>query len=94
MDEAKIEGTPTFKGLKYSVFALGSSLYDNFCGFGIFCDDTIKALGGQRVAPLELGDEEKGQERQFQIWTKMSICGLCEVFEMEIGINHSFQLCI
>ena len=84
MDDAKREGFQAFKGLKYSVFALGSSLYDNFCAFGKFCDDTIEVLGGQRVAPLVLGDEEKGQEGQFQIWTKMSMNGLSDVFEMEI----------
>ena len=33
------------KSLKYAVFALGSSIYPNFCSFGIYCDETIAALG-------------------------------------------------
>ena len=33
------------KGLKYAVFGLGSSIYENFCTFGKFCNSSIEALG-------------------------------------------------
>ena len=55
------DGLKPLDGLKYAVFALGSSTYENFCTFGKFCDTSIEQIGGMRIAPLVLGDEQKGQ---------------------------------
>ena len=47
MEDAKDDENhnQSLKGLKYAVFALGSSIYPNFCSFGIYCDDSIASLG-------------------------------------------------
>ena len=47
MEDAKNDENhnQSLKGLKYAVFALGSSIYPNFCSFGIYCDDSIASLG-------------------------------------------------
>ena len=83
----KTEAKEILKGLKYAVFALGSSMYENFCTFGIYCDSAIEALGGQRVAQLALGDEQRGQDRAFRSWTKMVLTGVCDAFDIEIPRN-------
>ncbi len=84
IEEAQKKGDPVLDGLRYAVFALGSSIYENFCTFGIFCDQSLESLGGQRVAPLALGDEQKGQDKAFRAWTKMALLGACQAFELEI----------
>ena len=84
LDDALKEDKPVLKGLKYGVFALGSSNYENFCTFGIFCDNAIDKLGAQRIAPLVLGDEQKGQDKAFRGWTKLGLLGACEALSVEI----------
>ena len=42
------------------------------------------ALGGQKVAELALGDEQRGQDRSFRNWTKMTLMGLCDAFDIEM----------
>ena len=41
-------------------------------------------LGGQKVAELALGDEQRGQDRTFRSWTKMALIGLCDAFGIEM----------
>ena len=74
----------SLQGLKFAVFALGSSMYANFCTFGVFCDNSLEALGGQRVSPLVLGDEQKGQDKAFRSWTKFALTGACEALAIEL----------
>ena len=38
----------------------------SICNFGTFCDSALVGVGAQRVAPLALGDEQKGQDRAFR----------------------------
>ena len=61
LDEDLEDGARSLEGLKYSVFAFGSSIYENFCTFGKFCDASIEEAGGIRISPLLMGDEQKGQ---------------------------------
>lgn len=82
LDEALKYDSSCLNGLNYAVFALGSSHYENFCAFGIFCDETIKVLGGQRVTPVTLGDEQKGQDRAFKKWTEMSVTRASKMLEL------------
>ena len=84
LEDAVKNGKQVIKNLKYAVFALGSSMYENFCSFGIFCDSNLETLGGQRIAPLVLGDEQKGQDKAFRSWTKLALMGICEALKMEI----------
>ena len=55
-------------GLKYAVFALGSTQYPSFCAFGKNIDKTLHDLGALRVLPIGLGDDLRGQELTFQNW--------------------------
>ena len=45
MEDALKNEKQILKGLKYAVFGLGSSIYENFCTFGKFCNSSIEALG-------------------------------------------------
>ena len=85
--ESGILASLPLKGLKYSVFALGSSTYENFCTFGKFCNNAMESLGGQCLAPLALGDELRGQDRAFRNWTKVALLGACEAFDITLP-NH------
>ena len=78
------EGQKPLQHLKYAVFALGSSIYENFCTFGKLCDSALENLGGQRVAPLACGDEQKGQDRTFRNWAKLAFQGSCEALDLDI----------
>jgi sulfite reductase alpha subunit-like flavoprotein len=40
------------KGVKYTVFALGNSSYETFCGMGLKTDLRLEELGGERLFPL------------------------------------------
>ena len=61
---------PWLKNLKYSVFALGNSSYPQFCEFGKYLDKSLGILGGERLAPVSLGDELGNQEASFRLWIK------------------------
>ena len=74
-------------GLRFSVFALGSSSYERFCSFGIFCDSSLETLGGQRITPLMFGDEMKGQASSFADWSKQIFLTLARTNEMTIPAN-------
>ena len=91
MEDAKKDGKQILKDLKYAVFALGSSQYENFCTFGKYCDNAIEALGGQRVAELALGDEQRGQDRAFR-HGKFLICIVdCESLSVENRNNTKME---
>ena len=83
MEDALKEGKKPLNGLKYAVFALGSSTYENFCTFGKFCDTSLEEIGGMRIAPLVLGDEQKGQDRAFRTWAMGAFKNACD----SININ-------
>ena len=78
LEDALKEGKKPLNGLKYAVFALGSSTYENFCTFGKFCDTSLEEIGGMRIAPLVLGDEQKGQDRAFRTWAMAAFKNACD----------------
>ncbi|CAL1275646.1 unnamed protein product [Larinioides sclopetarius] len=73
------------KNLKYSVFALGSSSYPYFCNFGKNVDKILSDLGGQRIMPVELGDELGGQEHTFNQWIPSIYKTSCKDFNIELS---------
>ncbi|KFM79120.1 Nitric oxide synthase, inducible, partial [Stegodyphus mimosarum] len=79
MKERKI----SFKNLKYAVFALGSSHYPHFCKFGKDVDRIFSELGGERLMPLELSDELRGQEHTFNKWLPDLYKTSCQDFRLE-----------
>ena len=87
MEDAKISGNLVFKDLKYTVFALGSSLYEHFCNFGIFCDEMIEYLGGHRIAPMVLSDAEIEQDEPFKNWTKRAMVGASRAMKVDIPVQ-------
>ena len=53
---------------RYSVFALGSRAYPNYCAFGHCIDRLVHSMGGERLLEVAEGDELCGQEQTFQEW--------------------------
>ena len=87
LENALKDGGKPLDGLKYAVFALGSSTYENFCSFGRFCDPSMEEIGGMRIAPLVLGDERKGQEKAFQTWAMEAFQNGCDSVNIEMPKN-------
>lgn len=56
---------------RFSVFALGSSAYPNFCAFGRFIDNMLAELGGERISKVATGDELCGLEQAFNDWYQL-----------------------
>ena len=57
------------KGLKFAVFGLGNSSYqDHFNVIGRNCDKFLFKLSGERFLSLALGDENDDLEADFQNW--------------------------
>lgn len=46
------------KGLKYAVFGLGNKTYEHFNEMGIFFDKRLAELGGNRLLPMGVGDDD------------------------------------
>uniref|UniRef100_A0ABD2W573 nitric-oxide synthase (NADPH) n=1 Tax=Trichogramma kaykai TaxID=54128 RepID=A0ABD2W573_9HYME len=76
----KYEHLFIFINKRFSVFALGSSAYPNFCAFGRYVDNLLGELGGERLLPLSLGDELCGQEQAFQSWATNVFSVSCETY--------------
>lgn len=47
-DALFMEGAPSLKTLRYSVFCLGDQHYEHFCKFGVDLDERLQVLGGTR----------------------------------------------
>ena len=84
MRQAILEHKVSLDGIPYSVLALGSTAYEQFCAFGIECDLALEALGGSRMVPLVKADARYGQEKAFEDWAKSSYRNLCHNFNMEL----------
>ncbi len=54
--------------VKYSVLALGSTIYPHFCAAGAMLDREMVRLGANRAVALHRGDELKGQGDTFHQW--------------------------
>jgi len=52
----------------FSCFALGSTVYKDYCAFGKALDALLGSLGAERIHRLECGDEMSGQEKTFKKW--------------------------
>jgi NADPH-ferrihemoprotein reductase len=60
--------TSLLQSLDYTVFGLGNRQYDHFNAMGKFFDRTLSCLGGQRMAPLGVGDDDNDLEGDFEAW--------------------------
>lgn len=59
---------PCLAGLEYCVFGLGNTQYEHYNAMGKFFDSAIEKLGGNRVAPIGLGDDDNDIEDDFEKW--------------------------
>jgi len=62
-------GATHLSKVKYAVFGIGSALYDDhFCAAAKKLDQALHALGGQRLAPVGLGDDQLDLSEQLETW--------------------------
>jgi NADPH-ferrihemoprotein reductase len=55
-------------GLEYCVFGLANRQYDHFNAMGKFFDSASEKLGGKRIMPLGVGDDDNDLEADFETW--------------------------
>jgi len=77
VDMANDHRVPThfLKGIEYSVFGLGNSLYsDHYNTAAKKIDESLRSLGATSTLKLGLGDEDSGKmDKQFSTWSKSLI---------------------
>mmetsp|Transcript_5679 Transcript_5679/g.15895 ORF Transcript_5679/g.15895 Transcript_5679/m.15895 type:complete len:690 (+) Transcript_5679:462-2531(+) len=57
-------------GIPYAVFGLGNSQYEHFNAVGKLLDKYLAKIGGQRIVPLGLGDDDDAIEEDLDKWTE------------------------
>ncbi|XP_077996477.1 nitric oxide synthase, salivary gland-like [Glandiceps talaboti] len=72
---------------RFSVFALGSRAYPNFCAFGHAIDSLFSELGGERILEIGEGDELCGQDESFRAWAQNVFQAACDTFCVGEGVN-------
>lgn len=77
------DSTRPFHGLRYAVFALGSSAYPNFCAYGHRLDRDMFRLGARRVIGVVEGDELAGQKKAFRQFVSRAFPAACSQFELK-----------
>ncbi|MFT4177804.1 MAG: flavodoxin domain-containing protein [Luteolibacter sp.] len=61
-------GAEALRGVRYSVYALGDSFYDEFCGFGKNLDEELERKGATRIAPR--ADNDVDYEEFIEEWVE------------------------
>eukprot|EP00548_Thalassiothrix_antarctica_P014480 CAMPEP_0194168656 /NCGR_PEP_ID=MMETSP0154-20130528/3535_1 /TAXON_ID=1049557 /ORGANISM="Thalassiothrix antarctica, Strain L6-D1" /LENGTH=669 /DNA_ID=CAMNT_0038879835 /DNA_START=82 /DNA_END=2088 /DNA_ORIENTATION=+ len=56
------------KNLDYCVFGLGNTQYEHFNAMGKIFDSKLEKLGGNRIAPLGIGNDDDDIEADFESW--------------------------
>lgn len=67
---AKDKQSELLKKVSFSVFALGDTEYEKFCGAGKAFDEYLDKLGAKRVYQIGLGDTSNDLEGDFETWKK------------------------
>ena len=69
---------PLLDSCNYSIFALGSTAYPNFCGFGKWLDVTLDSLGAKRLNDIAFGDDLGDAEAAFKAWANGTHTKACK----------------
>ncbi|XP_041348771.1 nitric oxide synthase, brain-like isoform X2 [Gigantopelta aegis] len=80
-------GNGKLENLRYSVFALGSRCFPDFCAFGRYLDTMLHDLGAERITSLAEGDDIGGQEKSFRNWVQEVFKSACGIFQIGEKIN-------
>ncbi|KAJ3014650.1 S-adenosyl-L-methionine-dependent tRNA 4-demethylwyosine synthase [Thoreauomyces humboldtii] len=80
------------KGLRFAVFGLGDSVYEeNYCTVAKRVDEYVAFLGGRRMCPLDFGDKSDDTELQFTKWTTLLLSRLLGVTNhLSVADNMEF----
>ena len=62
------EKSNALNGVDFCVFGLGNRQYEHYNAMGKFFDSSIEKLGGKRIVPLGLGDDDNDLEGDFETW--------------------------
>lgn len=62
------EGDPVLANVRFAVFGLGNTQYQHFNAMGKLTDKLLEQLGGSRICPLGLGDDDKDLDADFDQW--------------------------
>lgn len=66
------------KGMRYSVFGLGNSVYkENFNKVAIEIDESLDKLSATQILPIVKADENAGYEEYFESWKRELLDSLC-----------------
>ena len=64
-------GAADLQGVKYAVLALGSSIYPDFCQYGIDVDKWLPKTGAEPILPLYKIDDAKGYTSEITVWLEL-----------------------
>ncbi|XP_050717213.1 nitric oxide synthase, salivary gland-like [Eriocheir sinensis] len=78
-------------GLRFAVFALGSTKYKHFCLFGKYLNSLLEECGGRALTPITCSDELNHQEQTFHTWQDHILKVLGEEEQLE-GIQESSMI--
>jgi len=78
MDESREQGS--LSNVKYAVFGLRNKTYDKYNQIGKEIDKRMEELGGKRIFPLGLGDDDVNIEKDFLSWKKDFGMEMCKEF--------------
>eukprot|EP00397_Hematodinium_sp_SG-2012_P015936 GEMP01016240.1.p1 GENE.GEMP01016240.1~~GEMP01016240.1.p1 ORF type:complete len:647 (+),score=140.80 GEMP01016240.1:126-2066(+) len=67
------------KKMRYTVFGCGNRLYTEFNKAGKDIDQHIKRLGGKRMAPIGMGDDDGDVEDDFSRWQETIWDPICQL---------------
>jgi NADPH-ferrihemoprotein reductase len=68
-DELELsKGGNSLPELKYIVFSLGNSTYEDFCASGRFVNQRLEDAGATRIGPAGEGDDDKAMEEDYLAW--------------------------
>ena len=65
--EAK-ENNKSMSNVPFMVFGLGNTQYEHYNAMGKLVDKLVEELGGNRILPLGMGDDDKSMEDDFEAW--------------------------